>query len=81
MSPDVHDKMIITNIIVDFYHISCMDTKNMECDHFLEWLTHGTHALRILRVQKRLLRVHKDSNVQERGFYVVLGSKREDEHE
>ena len=45
------------------------------------YLNHGTHALRILRVQKRLLRVHKDSNVQERGFYVVLGSKREDEHE
>ena len=44
-------------------------------------ICHGTHALRILRVQKRLLRVHKDSNVQERGFYVVLGSKREDEHE
>ena len=40
MSPGVHDKMIITNIIVDFAHISCMDTKNMECDHFFEngWL-------------------------------------------
>ena len=36
MSPGVHDKMIITNIIVDFAHISCMDTKNMECDHFFE---------------------------------------------